>query len=101
MDLRELAPSRRRYWGDAQSAATFLLLEGHELGCPGSRHPPGRKACASSRSHQMGAREEPYLRRSNDPRLEREAQSVYTVLRQWGPGCLAPYHATCFLHGAH
>src|ERR1700688_5120478 len=97
MDLRELAPSRCRYLGDAQSEGTFRLLKGHELGGPGSRHPSGRKACASSRSHEMGAREGPYLRRSNDPRLEREAQSVNTVLRRWGPGSLALDHATCLL----
>ena len=76
------------YWPSTNVLVTrFLLGDGIAeledfMGCPGSRHPSGRKACASSRSHEMGAREGPYLRRSNDARLERETPGIYTVSRQ-------------------
>src|SRR5260370_41417672 len=99
MDLRELAASRRRHLGDAQSGRAFHLLEGHELGCAGSWHPPGGEARVAGQPRQMAPAARPHLRRSDEPRLESKASRVHSVLWKRGPGCLTLDHAIGFLYG--
>ena len=62
--------------------------------------PAGGQTRVAGRSREVAQRAGSHLRRSDDPRLEREAARLYPVLRERGSGCLTADHAAGFFHGS-